>query len=116
MIQAVANKKSLWIRFTVLVMTLLLLVSCGGDLGCVAADDWGYPKITVPSHYDEGEVKGDGTGGSMQIAPPVDSDQIIIDAPGIIQMLMIILCKIFGQEMSRVCFFIIAHRQVRVLS
>ena len=77
--QTVAQWKQAGIRSVMAVLAVLLLGSCG-QADCVAADDWGYPKIDVPAHYDPGEVRGAGTEDSPQIVAPVDSGRILIDA------------------------------------
>lgn len=79
MIRVSLKYKNKWLQRVGVVIALFVLASCGSDLGCVAADDWGYPKITVPSHYDQEDVKGDGI-SSMQVVEPIDSGQVIIDA------------------------------------
>ncbi|MCE3232980.1 MAG: TrbL/VirB6 plasmid conjugal transfer protein, partial [Rickettsiaceae bacterium] len=50
---------------------------CGeGELECVAADDWGDPKIWVPAGGTN--LKGDYDNG--QISAPVDSGQVLLDS------------------------------------
>lgn len=75
----IAYWKYVHIRSIIAVCALLVLAGCG-EADCIDADDWGYPKVEVPSHYEYTDVKGEGTEASPQVAPPVDSGQILIDA------------------------------------
>jgi type IV secretory pathway VirB6-like protein len=55
---------------------------CGsGELECVEADDWGYPKVWVPASSDDPAitVQGKGTYDLPQVSSAIDSSQILLD-------------------------------------
>lgn len=60
-----------------MILFLTMLLAACGEKDCVEADDWGYPKVFVSAEKNKLHIEGE---LDRQVAEPIDSKQVIIDA------------------------------------
>jgi hypothetical protein len=79
-------------RHTNILLTALclFLASCGGNYGCVEADDWGYPKVFLSMDYgdltDNGQLVMTPGNDYVQYMTPVDSGQVLLGGDVVIRL------------------------------